>query len=299
MKHKLFFYGLLLIGMVAWGGSWVNMKVISNYAISAYDVIFIRYGIATLSMIPLMFLFKKSFYLSVKNGILVVTSALLLILYMVCFFLGTKYGTASLGGALVTSLIPLITFCLLSLMRVNKIGKKQFFALLLGMVGALTMLNFWHLDMDKILVIQNFYFIVAAFLWAIITIIGSKATHISSLAFTFYIYVVVSLVCGLFFVDFKSFTYEHLDSVFWLNMLLMTLGATVFTNTVYFMGVERLGAGAVSSFIFLVPFCAIALSALFLKETISLSMILGAVIVLYAVKILNNMSFFKSHKLNH
>ncbi len=73
----------------------------------------------------------------------------------------------------------------------------------------------------------------------------------------------------------------------------VAFAATTFANTVYFLGIERLGAGEVSSFIFLVPFSAIGLSALFLKESISLSMILGTIMTLYAVKLLNHITFFR------
>ena len=294
MKHKNLFYFLLFIGMIAWGGAWVNTKIVSHY-VNAYDVIFIRYGIAAISMIPLLYIFKKSFYISFKNIVLVLVASGVLIAYMVYFFLGTKYGMASLGGALVTSLIPIDTFFILALMRVKKIGKKQLFALMIGMLGVLTMLNVWKLNMQEVLVIQNLYFLLAAFLWAVLTIISSKAKHISPLVFTFYMYVVVSVVAGVWLVDFDSIAYESLDSRFWLNMLLMTFGATIFTNTVYFLGVERLGAAEVSSFIFLVPFSAIGLSAIFLHEPISPSMIIGTFMTLYAVKILNNITFFK-HK---
>lgn len=291
MSHKNLLYFLLFIGMIAWGGAWVNTKIVSHY-VNAYDVIFIRYGIAALSMIPLLLVLKKSFYISRKNILLVFAASGVLIAYMIYFFLGTKYGLASLGGALVTSLIPINTFFILALMHVKKIGKRQLFALGMGMLGVLTMLNVWQLDIKQIWVIQNLYFILASFLWAILTIISSKAINISPLVFTFYMYVIVTVVAGVGFIDFKNTTYLQLDTTFWINMLLMTFGATVFTNTVYFMGIERLGAAEVSSFIFLVPFAAITLSAIFLKEPLSFSMILGTMMTLYAVKILNNITFF-------
>ncbi len=106
-------------------------------------------------------------------------------------------------------------------------------------------------------------------------------------------YVVVTIIVGLLFVDFNTIAYEKLDGIFWTNTFLMAFAATTFANTVYFLGIERLGAGEVSSFIFLVPFSAIGLSALFLDEVISLSMIVGVLMTLYAVKLLNNITFFK------
>ena len=62
------------------------------------------------------------------------------------------------------------------------------------------------------------------------------------------------------------------------------------------MGIEKLGASEVSSFIFLVPFAAILLSAIFLQETISTSIIGGTILALVSVKILNDIKFFKGKK---
>jgi len=289
---KTFFFFLLFIAMIAWGGSWVNVKVMSGY-VGAFDMIFIRYLLTSLSMVPLLFVLKKSFRIDVRGVGFVLASSAVLIAYMVYFFLGAKHGTASLGGALVTSLIPINTFLILALMRARKVGRKNSVALTLGALGVLTMLNVWKFDLSQILVIQNLYFLLAAILWPILTIISSKATHLSPVVFTFYMYVVVTIVVGLLFVDFNAIVYEKLDGIFWTNTFLMAFAATTFANTVYFLGIERLGAGEVSSFIFLVPFSAIGLSALFLDEVISLSMIVGVLMTLYAVKLLNNITFFK------
>lgn len=83
---------------------------------------------------------------------------MVLIAYMNFYYLGTKYGTASLGGAMVTTLIPINTFIILALMRTKKVTRKDTFALGLGAAGVLTMLNVWSLDNKEIFLIQNLYF---------------------------------------------------------------------------------------------------------------------------------------------
>lgn len=278
--------------MVAWGGSWVNVKVLSSY-INAYEMIFMRFLMTAITMVPIIVFLKKSFRIDVKSFGLVVMTSVALIAYMNYFFLGTKFGTASLGGAMVTTLIPIITFVFLVLMRVKSITRKDTFALVLGALGVSTMLNVWKFDLEHVLVLHNLYFLLAAILWPVVTILSSKSTAISPIVFTFYMYLVTVVVVALFFVDFSAMSFAQTDGIFWLNITCITIGATTFANTVYFLGIERLGAGEVSSFIFLVPFSAIGLSALFLGESISLSMIIGTLMSLYAVKLLNNITFFK------
>ncbi len=45
------------------------------------------------------------------------------------FFLGTKLGTAGLGGAFVTTLVPINTFILMALFFGKRIGTKDILAL--------------------------------------------------------------------------------------------------------------------------------------------------------------------------
>ena len=291
-KHKNLIYILLFFGMIGWGASWVNAKVLSHY-INAYDMILFRFGITAISMIPIILILKISFKIDLKSFGIAFLASLSFIAYMKYYFMGTKYGTASLGGAFVTTLVPIITFLILAIMGEKKMQRKDYFALFLGAIGVLTMLNIWNSSLKDIMVIQNIYFLLASFLWPIFTIISSKSKKISPIVFSFYLYIITITLDAIFFVDFHSIDYGSFDTLFWINLLGLSLVSSTFSNTVYFLGIEKLGAGNVSSFIFLVPFSAIVLSAIFLKEHISYSIIVGTILTLFAVKILNNIRIFR------
>ena len=292
-SNKNLFYILLFLAMIGWGGSWVNIKVLSNY-LDEFETMFFRFAITAVTMVPIIIFLKKSFKIDLRNFIIVVVTSLTMIAYMKYFYLGTKFGTASLGGAFVTSLIPINTFLIMAIMGNKKITKKDSFALSLGAIGVMTMLNVWSFKPEEIFVIHNLYFILASLLWPTITILSSKAVKISPIVFTLYLYVVTSILNLIFFIDLNEIAYEKLDSIFWINMLFLAIVASTFANTIYFLGIEKLGASEVSTFIFLVPFAAITLSAIFLKEEITLSIVLGTVLTIIAVKILNNIKFSKN-----
>lgn len=292
MPNKNLFFFLLFLSMVAWGASWINVKIICHY-IDVYEMIFMRYFISAVAMIPIIIMLKQSFKIDFKSFLLIVLSSLVLIVYMNFYYLGTKYGTASLGGAMVTTLIPINTFIILALMRTKKVTRRDTFALGLGAVGVLTMLNVWSLDSKEIFLIQNLYFFLGSILWAVLTIISSKSTTISPIVFTFYMYVVMIVLVWVFVIDSRAMVSHEYDSKFWINMLCMSLLSTTFANTVYFVGIEKLGAREVSSFSFLVPFAAIALSAIFLDEPISIAMVAGTILAIVAVKMLNDIKILK------
>ncbi len=291
-KNKNIFSILLILAMLGWGASWVNVKVLSEY-INEFEMVFFRFFITAITMIPIIIFFKKSFLVPLKTLLLAIVTSIVFLGYMKYFFLGTKFGTASLGGAFVTTLIPIITFIFLVLLGNKKLNKKDIFALSLGAIGVMTILNIWQFQLDEILVVHNLYFIFAALLWPIVTILSSKAVRCSPIIFTFYLYIFTTLFAGVFFVDFTKIAYESFDTIFWVNIFVISFIASTFANTIYFLGIEKLGASEVSNFIFLVPFFAIVLSVIFLKEEIKVSIIIGTILTLFAIKILNNISFRK------
>lgn len=290
--NKNIFYFLMFLAMAGWGASWVNAKVLSSY-INEYELILFRNLFTIITLAPFLYIIKKSFYINRRSFILCLVASVIMIAYMKCYFLGTKFGTASLGGALVTTLIPINTFIFMALFFNRKVEKKDIFALVLGAIGVLTMLNVWSFSMETIFSIENIYFLGASLLWPALTIVSSKITKTSPMTFTLYMYVITTILVLLFFVDFKQINYESFDSIFWINILSLAVVSTTFATTVYFMGIEKLGANEVSSFIFLVPFFAIILSVIFLGESISSSIIIGTILTIIAVKILNNITIFK------
>lgn len=291
-KNKNIFYAFMFLAMAGWGLSWVSAKVLSAY-INEYEMIFFRNIFTVITLLPVLLFTKKSFYINLKSFILVLVASVVMIAYMKCFFLGTKFGTASLGGALVTTMIPINTFIIMALFFGKKIEKKDIFALILGALGVFTMLNIWSFSHEEIFSQKNIYFILASILWPILTIVSSKATKISPMVFTFYMYVITTIMVMVFFVDVPNINYKEFDWIFWLNVLSISIISTTFATTLYFVGIEKLGTNEVSSFIFLVPLFAIILSVIFLKENISLSIIVGTILTLIAVKILNNIKIFK------
>lgn len=85
-SNKNIFYILMFFAMIGWGGSWVNVKVLSSY-INEYDVMFFRYVITAITMIPIMLVLRKKFTIDKKSFFLVVVTSIILVAYMKYFFL--------------------------------------------------------------------------------------------------------------------------------------------------------------------------------------------------------------------
>ena len=278
----------MILSMIFWGASWINMKILTNY-INEYEVIFFRLGISMIALIPILIYMKSSFRLNFKSLVIIVLSSLFLVLYSLVFFLGVKHGTAGLGGALVTTLIPINTFVILAFWHKKVISLKHSFALILGSFGVLTMLNIWIFDLNEIFSKQNIFYLLASIFWPLLTIANSKEKNLRPIVLTFYIYFLTTITIYLFFIDDDIFIKViNYDWIFWLNIGVISLLSTTFATTIYFVGIEKLGTNKVSTFIFLVPTSALVLSSVFLDEHISFYTILGTVCTIIAIYILND-----------
>ena len=293
--NKNIFYFMMVLAMAGWGASWVNAKVLSAY-IDEYQMMFLRNFFTIITLAPILVITRKFFYTNIKSLILAFIAAIVMIAYLKFYFLGVKFGTASLGGVLVTTMIPINTFILMALLFGKEMLKKDIFALILGVVGVLTILNIWSFSFEQIFTKHNSYFLFASVLWPIFTIISSKSTKTSPLVFSFYMYVFMTILLLIFFVEPTKMHYASFDWIFWANVLCVAVVSTTFATSIYFIGIEKLGTNEVSSFIFLVPFFAISLSIIFLKEEVNISIIIGTIMTLIAVKILNNIKIFRNSK---
>ena len=276
--------------------SWISTKVLTNY-INEYELVFLRMGICFITLFPIIYFFKFSFKLDIKSFFLVLIASLVLTSYSISMFIGLKHGSAGFGGALVTTLIPINTFIIVAILSRKTISLKHSFALLLGAFGVLNMLNIWNFNLNEIFSKDTLYFLLSSILWPILTIITAKASKIHAFVFTFYTYIISSVVLIIFFVDTSIFErVVAFDFIFWFNLFVITILSTTFATSIYFIGATKLGTKEVSSFIFLVPATALIIGAIFLGEKITLNTVIGTVFTIIAIYILNNLSFLKLFK---
>ncbi len=288
-KHLML---LMVLAMLGWGGSWPIAKFLSAY-ITEHEIVTYRYALTTLSMLPMLIFMRLSIKINIKSLLLIVIVGVLLIFYTKLFFLGTKFGTAGLAGALVTTLMPIIVFVLMLFSHQTKPNLKDWLALILGVIGVLTMMNIWSFQLNEVLNTSNVYLLWAALCWALMSIVSSYAKSVHPVVASFYIYLVATVVDYFVFFEPNSGSILSMGHLFWVNFLILVFVSTTFATSMYFYGVQNLGSNKASVFTFLVPFFAIGLSIIFLDETLKLTTIVGVIMTIIALSILNNVKWKK------
>ncbi len=285
-KERLFLIAMF-VSMAIWGISWSSAKVLSSYG-SALSIAYIRFSIVVVALIPLLHFMKIGFKIK-KGGVkYVVASGIVMGLYSVSFFAGLKNGTASAGGVVVTILNPLLAFVMGLFISRRVPQKVETIGLLVGLLAGAFLLHVWD-KFEEVFDLGNTLFIIAAFLWAMLSQITSRsAPYGHALSFNFWLHVVT--VTGM---SLKADFHEiHTilstgDSVFWGNILYFGIINSTFATTCYFYATTFLGAERASSFIFLVPAGAICSSALILGESVSWYTVVGGFLGVFAVLLIN------------
>ena len=286
-EHTLL-YIIMIISMSLWGLSWTNGKILGTYT-SIPILMFWRFSIAAFFMFGVLIVRGTKWRITLAGIPSIIASAIFLVLYNHFYFTGTQVGAAGAGGVLVTTLNPLLTFLLISIVRQNIPRGRSLGGLVLGILGGTILINLWQDGWSAIFTSGNQYFVLCASTWAFLTFISSRINkHMSTLTYSFWLYV-LSSIFALFFVD-KSqlFSVFGLGLSFWLNLLSVSVGAMAFATTAYFIAASRLGSEKASAFIFTVPLSAMIFAMLILNEPLKWNIVLGGTISIIAVFLINS-----------
>ena len=273
--------------MATWGLSWTNGKILSQYCSSSI-LAFWRFFLSSIFMIPVLIFTKNNFTVP-SNGIkYIIIGSILIFSYNIFFFMGSNLGFANVGGVFVPTLNPIITFILSIIIFREIIYKKDIIGLIFGICGGIIVLEAWTLSYSQMTANGNLYFLLASISWGIMSIVSGKSHKaLATLTFSFWVYFISSIFCFIMNINNDVLIVLDFDLIFWLNLILLSIGAQVFGTTVYFIATTKLGPSKASSFIFIVPITAPMFSMIFIGEKLEISTIIGGIMTMTAVYLIN------------
>ncbi|NQV15752.1 DMT family transporter [bacterium] len=281
-------YVILIIAMSVWGLSWTNGKILGQYT-SIPILMTLRFFIAAISMLIVLLIRNTPIKIEIRGALPIIYSAILLVLYNHFYFTGTRLGSAGAGGVLVTTLNPVLTFVLISFVQKSIPHGRPLVGIILGILGGTILINIWQEGLTAIFSSGNQYFVLCAISWAFLTLISAGINkHMSTLTYSFWLYLLSSLISVVLVRDQDLFVVFSFDFKFWLNLLLVSVGAMAFATTAYFIAATKLGSEKASAFIFTVPVSAMLFSMLILDEPLKLNVLIGGAVSIIAVYLINS-----------
>ena len=277
-------YLLMSLAMVTWAIAWTNAKIVNSY-IPFYDLVFLRFVLGFLSLIPFI-VFKKISIPKLSDFKLLILPSILFLIYNIFFFKGTYYGLAGKGAVLVTTLNPLCTVILMSIIN-KKIEKREVVSVLIGIFGGMIIMNVFNSGFSIIFNQSNIYFVICALSWGIMTVAINYAQKIINPYMFICLCYLLTAILTFPFTNVNEINLSTLDFKFYINFFLVSIGAMSFGTSIYMYFTPILGPSKASIFIFSVPFIAMAFANYFLGEPFTANIIIGGLLSLYAIVVIN------------
>jgi len=284
-KKKSGLYILMSFAMLSWAVAWTSAKIVNEY-LSFYNLVFLRFLFGFIFLIP--FVLNQSILknLNFKNIIYILITSMLFFIYNIAFFNGTYYGLAGKGAILVTTINPIVTVIIISMIN-KSITIKNFIGMLIGFIGGMIIIDVFSLGLEIIFNNENYYFLICAITWGIITILSNYGQKsINSIIFIFLCYLTTTIL-SMPFIEINNIFFSNLDIKFYFNFFLVSIGAMAFGTSIYIYATKVIGPVKSSAFIFSVPILAISTSHIFLNEPLSTNVIIGGLLSLLGVYIVN------------
>lgn len=275
---------LIIISMFLWGANWTAGKLISTN-MSPNLLVFFRFVFTSLFFIPILLFTKQNMKMTKKSWIFMAISSALMGLYQYLFFKGLETGLAGEGGILVTTLNPIFTFVLSALLMRKQLNKFEYLGLFLGLGSGVFFLKLWAFDLVALSKGGTFEFLLASFIWALVTILRPYI-HTKSLPYTFYLFLLITpfMAMGSSVADLSAIFTQN--SLFYICLIQIAFLGTIVSSTGFFYITQKRGAKSSSAFIFLVPFFAVLISYFVLGELLSLTTILGGLLAILGMLVL-------------
>ncbi len=276
---------LMVLAMVLWGGGWPALKIVTA-SVDVEVVTFWRFLIMTLAFIPVLLWWRKPITLSRRGALIIGASALLNVAFMVIAFWGVKLGTAGAGGVIITTLSPVLTVLLSMWLMRTRVNAAQWRGLAVGLIGGVLMLEPWNLHLFQG---ANLLFVGSALVWGVLTLLSQRShLHLDPIHYSFLLAAAATVMTFFLALPFGMGVVFEQDWRFWSAMLyLAILGQTV-ASTIFFVASGKLGSGAASSYMFLVPLSALVTSYWVLDELPSFWLLCGGIVSTVAIAMINS-----------
>jgi drug/metabolite transporter (DMT)-like permease len=290
VTNPVLWTALLVLVTLLWGNSFIAVKVIVQY-VSPLELVTVRFVPVALIFAALLLPTRgRQVWALVRTdgwrlALLGLTGA---VLYNV--FLGWGETRVAAGTAsLIIALNPTFVYTLSILFLGEQFLWRRVLGLVVAFAGVFIIIR-WGSGRPLALDDVGYAFLVmlAPANWAIYTVSGKSvvARHPPLLVVG-----VAMIFAGLFSLAFVRPSLiaqlPALPASFWWAVLFLAVPCTVFAFVVWFSALERMPAGRVAGFVYLVPMFAVIFSRWLLDEPITPALLLGAAILIAGVYLVN------------
>lgn len=282
-----------LIAVVVWGASFPAAKVVVS-EVSFPTLIWLRFGSGVIVLLLFLMVRKKLRLLPLREAVVFAALGFLgVFLHNSIQAYALQTVSAGMSGLIIAA-NPIVIALLGSLILHERLTGAAIAGILLAACGVLVIISRgdFSILLQRDFSVGELLIVFSVFTWALFSVLSRKALRRTSpelgmaYALTFgWIFSTIPFILTRGVAEIPT-----ISALIWANILFLGIFCSALAYLFWYDALQALQASEVGVFLYINPVVAVIISALFLGETVTFSMLSGGALVFFGVWCVNNLS---------
>ncbi|HRP91961.1 MAG: DMT family transporter [Ignavibacteriaceae bacterium] len=288
MKTKSYIFWLPLLAIIFWGASFIATKYLLG-ELTPETIISMRMILAISLLLVIALIQKRDFTIHLKSHGYIFILALIAVFHLWIQVTGMKFTTASNTGWIIGT-APIFMAVLGLIFFKEKLNTLKVIGILIATFGLLLLVgkgNITNIDLIKnkgdLLVLSS------AFTWGIYSMVNKKISlNYSPLMTILYLFIMMAIIIVPFTINAITIkSVINLSSIGWIAILFLGLLCSGVAYVIWSYALREMESAKVGAYLYFEPFVTVVAAWVFLREDITLLMILSGLIITAGVFLVN------------
>jgi len=287
-SSKAYRYLLILLAIIFWGTSFVATKTVLH-EIKPVTIIILRLILASVLLTIIALSTKRKFSINLKSHGWIFILALVAVFHLWIQVTGLQYTTAANTGWIIGT-APIFMAILGFVFYKEKVTLFQFAGIVVAIAGLLLLIG--KGDITTIGLIENkgdLLVLGSAFTWGVYSMVNKKISlSYSPLMTILYLFLMMAVIIIPFNLNSETInSVINLSPISWMWILFLGIFCSGVAYVIWAQALRDMESAKVGAFLYFEPLVTVIAAWFFLKEEITLLMILSGLLITAGVFIVN------------
>lgn len=277
-----------LLATIFWGVSFIATKTALNELTPVMIIIFrLLLGIAFLAVLAIYT--KKDFSINIRQHGFILLLAAIAVFHLWIQVTGLQYTSAANTGWIIGT-APIFISIMGMIFFKEKINLKQFLGIAIAFLGLILLISKGEIfSIDFISNKGDFLVLASSFTWGIYSIVNKKISlTYPPLMTILYLFIMMAILILPVTANKETlFRLEHLSAISWISILFLGIFCSGISYVLWAQSLKDMDSSRVGAFLYFEPFVTVFSAWIFLRENITILMILSGIIIIVGVIIVN------------
>ncbi|HMN47961.1 MAG TPA: DMT family transporter [Ignavibacteriaceae bacterium] len=277
-----------LLAILFWGASFIATKYLLA-ELTPETIISMRLILAITLLLSIALIQKRDFSINFKSHLYILVLAMIAVFHLWIQVTGLKFTTASNTGWIIGT-APIFMAILGLIFFKEKLNALKIIGIITATFGLLLLVG--KGDLSNIDIIKNkgdLLVLSSSFTWGIYSMVNKKISlNYSPLMTILYLFIMMAIIIIPFTVSASSInSVKNLSGLGWIAILFLGLLCSGVSYVIWAYALREMESAKVGAYLYFEPFVTVLTAWIFLREDITLLMILSGLIITAGVFLVN------------